>query len=303
MTSRKGIILAGGLGKRLAPITSAISKQLIPVYDKPMIYYSLSTLMLCGIKDILIITTPDNQSNFKQLLGDGNRWGMNFSYAIQQKPEGIAQSILIAEKFISDKSVAIALGDNIFHGNDLVKLLRSADSRSVGGTIFAYPVRDPERYGVVQFDQSGNVVGIEEKPKEPTSRYAITGLYFYDNTVIERAKELNFSARCELEITDLNRKYLIDQLLKVEIMGRGMAWLDTGTIESLQDASLYIRTLEHRQGLKVGCPEEIAWRQGWINDDQLEQLAADLMISGYGEYLEKLLKLEDRKSLSSFHPG
>ncbi len=292
LSDRKGIILAGGKGKRLAPLTNAISKQLMPIYDKPMIYYSITNLMLCGIKDILIVSDPFNIGSFKNLLGDGTQWGVNFNYEIQEKPEGIAQVILIGEEFIGNCHLAVALGDNIFHGNDFVKLLHSADTRSNGCTIFAYPVRDPQEYGVVKFDRSGNVIDIEEKPEIPPSQYAVTGIYFYDNTVIDRVKELEFSLRGELEITDLNRKYLNDNLLNIEIMGRGNAWLDTGTIDSLQEASLYIRTLEHRQGLKVGCPEEVAWRQGWINDQQLESLASSLSISGYGEYLLKLLKVQ-----------
>ena len=292
---RKGILLAGGQGKRLAPITSAISKQLMPVYDKPMIYYSLTTLMLCGIKEILIISDPHNIDSYKKLLGDGNKWGIDLSYAVQQKPDGVAHAVLLGENFIHNSNVAIALGDNIFHGNELISLLRSADSKCEGGTIFAYPVSDPENYGVLKFNKAGTIIDIEEKPEKPTSQYAVTGLYFYDNTLIERVKELSFSSREELEITDLNRKYLNDKLLNIKLMGRGIAWLDTGTIESLQEASLYIRTLEHRQGLKVGCPEEIAWRQGWIDDQQLEKLANDLINSGYGKYLIKLLefKLKD----------
>jgi len=295
LSTRKGILLAGGHGKRLAPLTNAISKQLMPVYDKPMIYYSISTLMFCGIKDILIVSDPVNIDSYKNLLADGKQWGINFSYAVQAKPEGIAQAILIGKNFINNNHVAIALGDNIFHGNDLVSLLRSADSVSKGATVFAYPVRDPENYGVVEFCRSGKVLDIQEKPKKPLSQYAVTGLYFYDNTVLQRVKDLSISSRGELEITDLNKKYLNDKLLNVEIMGRGMAWLDTGTIDSLQEASFYIRTLEHRQGLKVGCPEEIAWRQGWINDDQFKKLSSDLMTSGYGKYLIMLLKNKELK--------
>ena len=290
LSERKGIIVAGGQGKRLAPLTNAISKQLMPIYDKPMIYYSITNLMLCGIKDILIVSDPFNIDSFVKLLGDGNQWGVNFSYCKQEKPEGIAQVILIGSEFIDNNPIALALGDNIFYGNDFVNLLHSADSRSKGCTIFGYPVRDPEEYGVLKFDHSGVVVDIEEKPEVPSSQYAVTGIYFYDNSVIERVKELTFSERGELEITDLNRNYLNDQLLNTEIMGRGMAWLDTGTIDSLQEASLYIRTLEHRQGLKVGCPEEVAWRKGWIDDKQLDELASKLIISGYGQYLQKLLK-------------
>ncbi len=290
LSSRKGIILAGGSGKRLAPITSGISKQLMPVYDKPMIYYPLSTLMLCGIKEILIITTARTQSNFKHLLGNGNKWGVDFSYEVQQKPEGIAQALLIGEKFIGDNSVALALGDNLFHGNELIDLLLKANSRNIGSTILAYPVSDPERYGVVTFDNSDQVKSIEEKPTNPLSQYAVTGLYFYDNSAVRRAKALNFSSRGELEITSLNQTYLDDGLLTVELMGRGMAWLDTGTFDSLQEAGSYIRTLECRQGLKVGCPEEVAWRKGWIDDKQMVKLAEPLMLSGYGEYLLRLLQ-------------
>ena len=292
---RKGIILAGGTGQRLKPLTSAISKQLLPVYDKPMIYYPLSILMLSGIKDILIITTKKDQRIFKELLGNGIDWGVTFNYAIQQKPEGIAQSLLIGEQFIDGNPVAIALGDNLFHGTGLINLLEAASQRKSGSTILAYPVRDPERYGVVIFDKDGKALAIEEKPQEPTSQYAVTGLYFYDETAVERAKKLDFSDRGELEISSLNQTYLNDGLLHVELMGRGMAWLDTGTCDSLQDASSYIRTLEHRQGLKVGCPEEIAWRRKWINDKQLKNLVGPLMASGYGAYLMKLLERSEVK--------
>ena len=288
---RKGILLAGGQGKRLAPLTSAFSKQLMPVYDKPMIYYSLTTLMLCGIKNILLICDPDNIDLYHRLLGDGSKWGIELSFAIQQNPEGVAQSVLIGEEFIDSSHIAIALGDNIFHGNEFITLLRSADTLKKGSTVFAYPVRDPENYGVLTFDESGSAVKIEEKPQRPPSQYAVTGLYFYDNTVVERAKELTFSPRGELEISDLNIKYLNEKLLNVKIMGRGIAWLDTGTIDALQEASQYIRTLEHRQGLKIGCPEEVAWRQGWINDQELEQLADDMKNSSYGKYLIKILEL------------
>ena len=290
LSSRKGIILAGGNGTRLAPLTSVISKQLMPVYDKPMIYYPITTLMLCGIRDILIVTNPNSFELFKALLGNGKKWGVNFSYAIQEKAEGIAHAILAAEKFIKNSNIAIALGDNLFHGNDLVNLLRSADKSIKGGSVFAYPVKDPHNYGVVQFDKEGNILDIEEKPDNPLSQYAITGLYFYDNSVFERIKELRFSSRGELEITSLNKHYLNQNLLNIEIMGRGIAWLDTGSFDSLQDASGYIRTLEQRQGLKVGCPEEAAWRQGWIDDKCLESLAVSLMNSGYGDYLLMLLK-------------
>ncbi|WP_269625347.1 glucose-1-phosphate thymidylyltransferase RfbA [Prochlorococcus marinus] len=296
---RKGIILAGGKGKRLAPLTKSISKQLMPVYDKPMIYYPLATLMLCGIKEIMIVSDPDHIGLFRKLLDNGKEWGIDLQYAIQQKPEGVAQAVLIGEEFIGSNNVAIALGDNIFHGNDLISILRSADSWNKGGTIFAYPVSDPENYGVLKFDHSGSVIEIEEKPKKPSSQYAVTGMYFYDNTVIERAKKLNFSSRGELEITDLNKSYLNDQLLNVKMMGRGIAWLDTGTIDSLQEASLYIRTLEYRQGLKIGCPEEISWRQGWINDNQLVKLANNLSHSSYGEYLRRLLEFKIKDPLSN----
>ena len=299
LSLRKGILLAGGQGKRLAPLTSAFSKQLMPVYDKPMIYYSLTTLMLCGIKNILIITEFDNIELYQRLLGDGNKWGIQLSYAIQKKPDGVAQSVLIGEEFIGNNPVAIALGDNIFHGNDFITLLQSADSSKIGGTVFAYPVSDPENYGVLTFNNTGSVVSIEEKPMQPLSQYAVTGLYFYDNTVVERAKELDFSPRGELEISELNKKYLNDELLNVKIMGRGIAWLDTGTIDSLQEASEYIRTLEHRQGLKIGCPEEVAWRQGWINDQALEKLAANLINSSYGKYLMKLLEFKKTDSFYS----
>ena len=268
----------------------------MPVYDKPMIYYSLTTLMLCGIKDILIVSDSYNIDTYQKLLGDGRNWGINLSFAIQPNPEGVAQSVLIAEKFIDDSNIAIALGDNIFHGNDLISLLRSADSSDQGSTVFAYPVSDPENYGVLKFDKHGSIVDIEEKQEKPSSQYAVTGLYFYDNSVIERVKELSFSSRGELEITDLNRKYLNDQLLNVVMMGRGVAWLDTGSIEALQEAAQYIRTLEHRQGLKVGCPEEVAWRQGWINDEQLEKLASNLIKSGYGKYLLRLLEFQEKGS-------
>ena len=289
---RKGILMAGGQGKRLAPLTSAFSKQLMPIYDKPMIYYSITTLMLCGIKNILVITDPVNIHLYQKLLGDGGKWGIELSYAIQQNPEGVAQSVLIGEEFIGSSHIAIALGDNIFHGNEFITLLRYSDGLKKGGSVFAYPVRDPENYGVLTFDSAGSVVGIEEKPENPRSQYVVTGLYFYDNTVVEKAKELTFSSRGELEISDLNTMYLKDKLLNVNIMGRGIAWLDTGTIDSLQEASQYIRTLEHRQGLKIGCPEEVAWRQGWINDQELENLAVNLNMSGYGKYLIKILELK-----------
>ncbi len=291
--ARKGIILAGGNGTRLAPLTHAISKQLMPVYDKPMVYYPLTTLMLAGIREILIITTPADQSAFQRLLGDGRGWGLRIHYAIQPSPDGLAQAFLIGAGFLDGSPAALVLGDNLFHGHDLVPQLQSSNARSAGATVFAYPVRDPERYGVVDFDPEGKVLSIEEKPEHPRSRHAVTGLYFYDDTVVERAGQVRPSPRGELEITDLNRLYLQDSLLRVELMGRGMAWLDTGTPDSLHEAASYIRTLEHRQGLKVGCPEEVAWRMGWIDDAQLERLAQPLRKSGYGSYLLQLL--EDRQ--------
>ena len=287
--TRKGIILAGGSGTRLHPITQAVSKQLLPVYDKPMIYYPLSTLMLAGIREVLIITTPHDQAAFQRLLGDGSAWGMTIQYAVQPSPDGLAQAFLIGADFLSGAPAALVLGDNLFHGHDLVPQLQSSTGGDEGATVFAYPVRDPERYGVVEFAGDGRVVGIEEKPSKPRSRYAVTGLYFYDATVVERARQVQPSPRGELEITDLNRQYLEEGLLRVELMGRGMAWLDTGTCDSLHEASSYIRTLEHRQALKVGCPEEVAWRQGWISGDQLAALAEPLRKSGYGDYLLRLL--------------
>jgi glucose-1-phosphate thymidylyltransferase len=287
--TRKGIILAGGSGTRLHPITQAVSKQLLPVYDKPMVYYPLSTLMLAGIREVLVITTPQDQPAFERLLGDGSRWGMAVHYAVQPSPDGLAQAFLIGADFLAGAPAALVLGDNLFHGHDLVPQLASSNGEAPGATVYAYPVSDPERYGVVAFDDEGRVTSLEEKPANPRSRYAVTGLYFYDHTVVERARQVRPSARGELEITDLNRLYLEDGLLRVELMGRGMAWLDTGTCDSLHEASSYIRTLEHRQGLKVGCPEEVAWRQGWIDAAQLERLALPLRKSGYGDYLLRLL--------------
>ena len=287
--TRKGIILAGGSGTRLHPITQAVSKQLLPVYDKPMIFYPLSTLMLAGIREVLIITTPHDQAAFQRLLGDGSAWGMTIQYAVQPSPDGLAQAFLIGADFLSGAPAALVLGDNLFHGHDLVPQLQSSNGGDEGATVFAYPVRDPERYGVVEFAADGRVLSIEEKPSKPRSRYAVTGLYFYDATVVERARQVQPSPRGELEITDLNRQYLEEGLLRVELMGRGMAWLDTGTCDSLHEASSYIRTLEHRQALKVGCPEEVAWRQGWISGDQLAALAEPLRKSGYGDYLLRLL--------------
>ena len=288
-SSRKGIILAGGTGSRLFPITNGVCKQLLPVYDKPMIYYPLSTLMLAGVRDILIITTPEDLENFKKLLGDGNNLGINLHYEIQDKPQGLAQAFLIGENFLDGSPSIMILGDNLFYGKGFVNQLKAASLRK-NSTIFAYPVSDPERYGIVDFDKDGKVKSIEEKPLQPKSKYAITGLYFYDESVVEKAKLVTPSDRGELEISDLNKFYLEEGTLNVELFNRGMAWLDTGTTDSLLDASSFIKTIESRQGLKISCPEEIAWRNGWISDEQLVELSQALKKSGYGRYLINLLE-------------
>jgi glucose-1-phosphate thymidylyltransferase len=290
MTQRKGIILAGGSGTRLHPATLAISKQLLPVYDKPMIYYPLSTLMLAGMRDVLVISTPQDTPRFQQLLGDGRQWGMNLNYAVQASPDGLAQAFLIGERFIGDAPSALVLGDNLFYGHDFTQLLANADAKVTGATVFANRVQDPERYGVVAFDTAGKAVSIEEKPLQPKSNYAVTGLYFYDNQVVDIAKAVQPSARGELEITAVNQAYLERGQLSVQIMQRGYAWLDTGTHDSLLDAGQFIATLENRQGLKIACPEEIAWRSGFIDAAQLETLAQPLAKNGYGQYLLRLLK-------------
>jgi len=297
--NRKGIILAGGNGKRLAPITTAISKQLLPIFDKPMIHYPLSTLMLAGIKEILIITKQKDLNSFKELLEDGKQLGIDITFLTQKSPDGLAQSFLIGENFLNNSPVVLILGDNLYHGSSLVGQLKKANSKESGSTIFAYPVQNPKRYGVIEFDQDGRPIGIEEKPQEPKSRFAITGLYFFDNTVVEKAKKVKPSKRGELEITSIINMYLEEQNLDVEFLGRGMAWLDTGTFDALHQAGSYIRTLEKRQGLKIGCPEEVAWRNGWINDKQLHEIGLKIGNESYLEYINLMIKEKKQDLLIS----